>query len=225
MSSKVDNFFKTKLEEHSLPPSVRSWEKIEANLSKKNKTILWFRLAAAVALMGIFMFAILQWMDKGDVPPTLVLDNKKIESPKVEQKESSKRKETVPNQKPQHKSIATTTLKKVKQKEKENFQVEKEELLITKKEEPITETQITEATENVASQKPITLTFTLPTIKPKNISQEEQMAVAEEKRTALQKVVETANDIRTGDALGDFREAKNELFALEFRKDKSKKQE
>jgi hypothetical protein len=223
MSSKVDNFFKTKLEEHSLPPSGRSWEKIEANLSKKNKTILWFRLAAAVALIGIFMFAILQWMNKGDVQPTLVLDNEKIESPKVVQEENNKHNEIIPNQKQENKSVASSTVtKKVKQKANEKLPSKTEkEALIPEKEEPIIEIKIAEATEKVASQKPITLTFTLPTIK----SKEEQVAVAEEKRTALQKVVETANDIRSGDVLGDFRDAKNDLFALEFRKDKSKKQE
>src|SRR5215212_8552064 len=87
MNNRVDNFFKHKLKEHQLSPSANGWEKVEANLSKKNKTILWFRLAAAIALIGILTFAILQWMVKGDQQPQLVIEENKAASPKIVQPE------------------------------------------------------------------------------------------------------------------------------------------
>jgi hypothetical protein len=227
MSNKVDSIFKTKLEEHSLPPSGKAWEKLEANLSKKNKAIIWFKLAAAVALIGIFILALLQWMDKGDTQPTLVIENSKPKTPEVTQPETVKTQKAPSNRVETNKSVASTTpSKKKKQKEEEKLSAKAEEpvLISEKKEEIITGNETLQKVEKVASEKSITLVFTLPTIKSKtNI--EEGVAVAEEKKTALQKVVETANDIRTGDVLGDLREVKNELFALEFKKDKSKKQE
>jgi hypothetical protein len=228
MSNKVDNIFKTKLEEHSLPPSGKAWEKLEANLSKKNKAVVWFRLVAAVALIGIFTFVILQWMDKGDTQPVLVIENNKTKTPEIAQPEIVKPNEAPLNQAQTTKSVASRTQskKKKKQKEEETLSAKRNEpvLISEKKEEIITDNETFEKAEKVVSEKPITLVFTLPTIKSKT-NNEEQVAASEEKKTALQKVVETANDIRSGDVLGDLREVKNELFALEFRKDKSKKQE
>jgi hypothetical protein len=226
MSNKVDSIFKTKLEGHSLPPSGKAWEKLEANLSKKNKAIIWFRLAAAVALIGIFTVAMLQWMDKGDAQPTLVIEDSKPKTPEVTQPETVKTQKAPSNRVETTKSVASITPTKKKQKNQEKLSAKADEPVVISenKEEIITAIEPLEKAEKVASEKSITLVFTLPTIKAKtNI--EEGVAAVEEKKTALQKVVETANDIRTGDVLGDLREVKNELFALEFKKDKSKKQE
>jgi cytoskeletal protein RodZ len=234
MNNRVDNFFKNKLKEHQLPPSAKGWEKLERNLSKKNKTILWFRLAAAIALVGILTFAILQWMVKGDPQPQLVIQENKSASPKIvesekeitqPQEKSMKERSIETKREASKKAVAaTTSLKKQKLKEKGTPSAQaKEELLISEvKQEPISEKKTLEKAENAIIEKPITLVFTLPTLKTKNGLTAEEVA-GEEKKTALQKVVETANEIRTGDVLGELREAKNELFAREFKKDKSKK--
>jgi hypothetical protein len=73
-------------------------------------------------------------------------------------------------------------------------------------------------------KKPIKLVFSLPAIGSKNEIPEQNVALAEQKKNTLQKIMETTNDLRTGEALGSLLEAKNELFAREFKKEKTTKQ-
>ena len=48
--------------------------------------------------------------------------------------------------------------------------------------------------------------------------------VAEQKKTGFERVIEIAKEVKTGEALGELRQAKDDIFALDFRKDKNKKQ-
>ncbi|MBI3482347.1 MAG: hypothetical protein HY015_05145 [Bacteroidetes bacterium] len=77
---RVDQFFKNKLEDHTIAPSENAWAKVEAGLSKKNNVIVW-RWAAAVLLMGA-LISIIYWSQRGaeNVDPVLV--EKKIEKEK-----------------------------------------------------------------------------------------------------------------------------------------------
>src|ERR1044071_355585 len=61
MSNKLDKLFKEKLEEHSLQPTAQAWERVEAHLGKKNKMVLWVRVAAAVMLLGVLTFVGINW--------------------------------------------------------------------------------------------------------------------------------------------------------------------
>src|SRR5882762_418315 len=76
---RVDQFFKNKLEDHSITPSENAWTKVEAGLSKKNNTVLW-RWAAAVLLMGALITIIYQSQKKENTQPVLV--EKKTEEQK-----------------------------------------------------------------------------------------------------------------------------------------------
>jgi len=88
--------------------------------------------------------------------------------------------------------------------------VEKEPIKI----ESVEVTQVVTKTE-----KPIVIEFTLDPIP----STKTAIAATEEK-PALKKILDKALDIKNGDAeLGGLRMAKNELFALDFKKDKSKR--
>ena len=72
--------------------------------------------------------------------------------------------------------------------------------------------------------KRMVLVYSLPTVVKKTEADAVVVAAAdEEKRTGLQKVMDAALEVKSGDnPLGELREAKDELFALEFRKDKNK---
>src|SRR5258706_5725732 len=63
MENKIDQFFKDKIEGHSLPPSEKAWAKVEANLSKKNNVAIW-RIAAAVLITGALISVII-WSQRG----------------------------------------------------------------------------------------------------------------------------------------------------------------
>ncbi len=60
MSDRIDEFFKTKLTDHAMAPTPRAWSKVEANLSKKTKGIIWFR-AAALLFLGLLLATIV-WL-------------------------------------------------------------------------------------------------------------------------------------------------------------------
>ena len=74
---RIDQFFKNKLEDHSMAPSENAWTKVGAELSKKNNVVLW-RWAAAVLLMGA-LITIIYWSQRGIENPHPALAEKKIE--------------------------------------------------------------------------------------------------------------------------------------------------
>jgi hypothetical protein len=64
MENKIDKLFRDKLEHHSMQPSANAWEKVAAGFPKKNNTKVWaWRIAAAVALLGIVGFVIFNSLD------------------------------------------------------------------------------------------------------------------------------------------------------------------
>lgn len=61
---RIDQFFKNKLDDHTIAPSENAWSRVEAGLSKKNNVVLW-RWAAAVLLMGA-LISVGYWSLKED---------------------------------------------------------------------------------------------------------------------------------------------------------------
>ncbi len=234
MSNKVDKLFKEKLGAHSLPPSAQAWEKIEANLSKKNKAIVWFRVAAVIALAGAFTFGWVQWNGDTEVNESLV---KKTDSVTTQQKVIQPQlahKEPKTNLSEQKKSARQKKSNPSTKKEKtQEFvpEIKKEEnplaLITEEKVKEIVQPQEVTTAPAVAAKKSMKITFNLPALQSQpEVKTETEVMVAdapEEKKTTLQKAADVAHDIRSGDVLGSLREAKNDLFALEFKKDKSKK--
>jgi hypothetical protein len=222
MSNKVDKLFKEKLGEHSVPPSAKAWERVEINLSKKNKTITWFRMAAAFVLVGLFTLAMIQWKNSSNeriqvaVKKDSVIQQKELQNPLAEKEtvfpiEDKKTPKTKRLTKKAEQNLQSEITNSVKQEENQVAIVNEETLIVTEVESP-----------KVSAKKTMKLIFNLPTIE----SKPEEMVVAaeEEKKTGLQKAFDAARDIRNGEVLGSLREAKNDLFAREFKKDKSKKQ-
>jgi len=231
MDNKVDKLFKDKLGDHVLPPSAQAWEKIESRLSKKNRSVLWIRIAAALALVGLLTFSLLQLNKDNQSKQPLTEQKQEIKSqPLNELRENElivveKKEKVVKQGKRQHKFPVPDQEQKPKVIEAVKEQLQNS---VAQAEENSVKQEIIEKPVTVASnekKKSIKLTYSLPSIK-KEIEQTEQVAaVTEGKKTTLQKAVETARELRSGDVLGSIRDAKDELFALEFRKDKSKKQQ
>ena len=54
MESKLDNLFREKLEQHSIPPSAKAWERAVTSDVTSRSSITWvWRIAAAILLFGI----------------------------------------------------------------------------------------------------------------------------------------------------------------------------
>jgi hypothetical protein len=80
---------------------------------------------------------------------------------------------------------------------------------------------VTETISVTKAEKPIVIEFTLEAI----TTDTQQVAQAsEEKNTGLKKIFDKALELKNGESdFGSLRDAKNELFALDFRKDKTKR--
>jgi hypothetical protein len=233
MENKIDQFFKDKIENHPLPPSQDAWNKVEASLSKKNKVAVW-RIAAAVLLTGALISLVI-WSQQDSVA------DKSITETDASVKDNSIKDKAVPQSpavanKIESKSSTKSSVKTVSPKinsRPDQIKREETENLAAKTQTTIPSNDPTvaiaannneekinaEATQapTVAStkQKPIKLEFTLD-----DYSSEQSVAtVSEEKSSGFKKVWNLAREVKNGD--GPVREIKNELFALNFKKNKT----
>ncbi len=228
--NKIDNFFKKKVEEASVEARPEAWQKLEANLSKKNNSLIWLRVAAAILLAGLFIASII-WLQKGETVQQLSEVKKEVPvAPSTDSTELIKEPVPIPRlktpglkkeknsrkQKPQMKGHETVPLLPSTDHEEEIASVVKEEMKI-ESEEIIPQKIL------VASvDKPIVIEYTLELLPKK---QTDVVADATEKKNNLQKALEFAREAKNSDSpLGGLRQAKNDLFALNFKKDKQKKQ-
>ena len=232
MSDRIDQLFKNKLSDHILPPSEGAWSKVQNGLSKKNNTIIYWRVAAGFVLMGLLI-------------STWYLLSKPVEmvNRQISKTENSKTNETpaLPNEnKPtniytiEKEPKRTEVRKNLTQSLKPNALPKKEviekELDKTNEASLQTETETSKIEETIAVtkviiEKPIVIEFTLPTIEESTQANTSLAKSETEKSTGIMKFLETARDVKNGDAEfgNSLRDIKNELFAFEFKKDKTRR--
>jgi hypothetical protein len=233
MSNRIDQLFKSKLGEHSLPPSEESWAKVQAGLSKKNSVIIYWRAAAAVALLGLLVSAWYlfnqstiteqQQLSQSGTTETIIQQPEIKQEPKTDQKQAldltGKKKADIKKQSKRslHTPVAQDLAVKVDVSEHN--------------EEQKTMEQLPEVNESIAlvqevnQEKAVVIEFVLPTIVETNTSEMAVAAIEDEKSTGIIKLLETARDVKNGDAefSSSLRDMKNELFAFDFKKDKTKR--
>jgi len=224
--NRIDNFFKTKLANHQVAPSADAWQKIEAGLAKKNSAWVW-RLAAAFVLFGLLSGAWYLWNNNTKIQPELVLQpnlTPQKENPGVVQPEE-KKKNLVADSKTEQKQktevkVNASENKKEYEPEKINTQVEEPQVAIVQHEVLVAENKTPETT----TRKPIVIEFTLEAMPVKTTEPAYADATVDDDKSGFQKILEKARDIKNGESeLGSLRDAKNELFALDFRRDKTKR--
>jgi len=217
----IDKFFKDKLDSHVIAPPDGAWAKVEANLPKKNNVMAW-RLAAAIVLTGALITAIyLSQRSENHQQPVLATGKslKQKGNKPVVQLPKRKEKKQAASKVPPSIGIVPIEIQKTEQ------SLPTEEVISTSKENINEEKINTQATvtAKVASptQKPIKLEFTL-----EDISSEEVVATTTEvKNSGFKKVLELAREAKQGEGpIGGLREIKNELFARNFMKGKTKNQ-
>ncbi len=246
MENKIDQFFKNKIEDHSLPPSEVAWNKVAANLSKKNNAIAW-RIAAGILLIGTFISLIYWSQQSKPVPPSIAKGkpNKENKSGAPERKSElqalhKKNKRALDlGKKSGKQTVHTPTITKNSNLNKLTEEIalqpirEEEKNVVTPA--PIDETKgntIVLTTKNIIKEKlqleatPLTkvasparksikLEYTLDDFAP----EEKAIATNEMKNSGLKRVLELAREVKNGE--GPIRDIKNELFALNFKKNKN----
>ncbi|MBP9927039.1 MAG: hypothetical protein KBF45_13740 [Cyclobacteriaceae bacterium] len=224
MSNPIDQLFKNKLGDLRATPSAEAWMKVEAGLSKKNNKVILWRIAAVLALFGLLTAT---WLYTTETNQQV----KSISQTEPTIQESTSAVNSLPSVVPvetEKKNLQQTETKSLKKQKNRSTEVAANNIST----EPLKEEQQTvplgidqnivmEAMTVAKVEKPIVIEFTLDAI----TTETQQVAQArEEKSTGLKKIFDKALELKNGESdFGSLRDAKNELFALDFRKDKTKR--
>ncbi len=227
MGDRIDEFFKSRLTNHLMAPTPNAWSKVKANLSKKNKGIIWFRAAAALLFLGLMLGAIGWFQSKrmGTTPSTITnVDVSKQNNSSIQ---NSKGREEL-NHDPKKKSHPTTPRKPYLTRIDKGTKIKNQ--VIEKIQQPIYReaTNIIGVSESiVVSQpkykKPIVLEFRLEEIPtPMPLTELNEREVAEvDSKNGIQKALGFALEVKNGESsILNLHQAKENLFALNFKKDK-----
>jgi len=227
MSNRIDKLFKDKLSEHKVTPAAQAWTRVQSGLSKKNKIIIVWRIAAVFLLFGTMIGTWFLLNNDDAIRPAQLTRKKEITSPQkdvlgnpVEVAQSTKPK-MAQTAKPE-KRIVKNLNKKVSQ----NAIIEPDALNNSELQKEaegstvLTEHQLT--AQPIKKEKPIVIEFTLESVSTKPVVSVAQ--TSGEETSGLKKIFDAALDVKNGESdLGIIREAKNQLFALDFRKSKPKR--
>ncbi len=218
MENAIDQLFRSKLSDHPVAPSHEAWEKMEAQLSKRNKPVIAWRMAAAILLAGLLVLTLV-WLSQ-----PVVTDQPRVSEKKNEP--TTEPIETVKSATP-HQEIAVANTDK---KANKNFdqvttplvaEVKKEILLEQPLEEQphlIVEPATLTPEVTVAEEKALVIEFVLEDVP-------QQPAIAEaapEKENGFKKVVETVIELKNGERSLGLRQAMNDLLAFNHKKEDSK---
>ena len=222
MSKPLDRFFREKLANHQVTPNEAAWSKVEASLHNKKKGVIWYRAAAAIVLLGTLTITILlvrsgeekkdtianvdttRVIPKEKVTPSL-RKTQKVDQPKLPVVKSPSRKVNV--------YIAHEEIKKEADQPVEQKNVV---ALVEEIPQPIVQK---EQLEVKPVKRAIVLTYTLAPIPT-----QQQRSVAVDTKSGLQKMAGIALDVKNSEgALAELRTLKNDLFALNFKRETESK--
>lgn len=245
MNQQPDKLFRDKLQSFQTPAPSGAWNRIEANLDKKNDKILWFRIAASLLLVAIAAWLLWPANSIKTPQPELAGKTKKqetvspekkkeeqivsptpVQENKIARKETAPRKQTVSKQQEPVKEEAlnmdvSTNETSIAQ----NTSVENNEGVNTQNVSTPVETQ----TAVVAATQPqkVKIIFSADEVNTKYLDKKALAdATSEEKKSStLKKLLDKAYDLKYNqDPFGDLRQKKNEILALNFRTDKQRKE-
>jgi hypothetical protein len=230
MSNRIDQLFKNLLGEHKVQPSAHAWEKVQAGLTKKNNNFFVWRVAASLILFGAIISAWYFLNSDETTRPIQLANTKETVSP---QNENKKITESIPTQVKSdvaHSAKEATSKKRnknvVENPDSQNSTTEyvaMESMVVQKDlQENIIEAESNQITPTTTPEKPIVIEFTLESVFKTPITEVAQ--TNQEENYGLKKILDAARDVKNGDSdLGIIRDTKNQLFALDFRKDKIKR--
>ncbi|MFM8912327.1 MAG: hypothetical protein ACKOE6_05315 [Flammeovirgaceae bacterium] len=214
----MDELFKNKLEHHSLPPSAEAWDKVERQLEKKNKPVIWWRAAAAVLLVSVVGWWAYTWQSSGNVNQNVAKSNPEVAPTQVPLKVQTPTNATESTTTPAleaPKQLTQPALAKAEPMVSENQPATSaaKETVPSMPEAP-TVTEVTlpvQATTSADVEKPIVLEFTLDPIATEAVA-----TPRAEKRSIKSVLIELKN----GEGTFNLQTLKENLFAFNHQKPK-----
>lgn len=234
MTQQPDNLFRDKLEHFQLKPSADAWNRIEASLAKPSKKLLWLKIAAGLVLLSVA--SVILWnisAEQSQSNITAHQENSKNHVPDIATNDKSINTEHLLVEQSQ---ISTST-EREKIKEAIATSIPKYTKPEKQPEEFLPDTEIVNAglllaqTDNTLdnTSTSVYLVLTADEVNQKYLRQQpEPEATQEEKKSSrMQMLMSVAYNLKNGEhALGDLRQMKDEIFALNFideKKQQSKK--
>jgi hypothetical protein len=225
MNDRLDKFFKARLTDYTMAPTPGAWSKVEANLSKKNSGIVWLRAAAALLILGLSLATIV-WVQsrRNETTPTSITKVDTSQEKEAVIKELNKEEELRPTLKRSSGSIAKRqpTLAQVENRPETVLQESQE----IEQHSIVESTTIIDVTESIAvsqpkAKKPLVLEFRLEEIPTREQLPEGIEVATIDSKNGIQKALGFALEVKNGESpIINFRQAKETLFALNFKKDK-----
>jgi hypothetical protein len=245
MNQQPDKIFRDKLENLQRPAPLSAWDRIEAGLEKKTNPVwLWLKVAASLLVLAIASFILWPSQNNHRDNSQTAHENKaetndsaKINSPKIKSPTKivapqpaavAEKKEQSPKTTHKHKLKLPTSVKEentVAANEtirKEKVIVPAEPAIVPKEEQPV----IAENKNNPSTDTNIKIVITANDASKYLDKKSVAQATSPEKKTStFKKLLEKAEDLTTNqDPLGDIRQKKNELLALNFKNEKQRGQ-
>lgn len=240
MKQQPDHLFHNKLENFQLKPSADAWNRIEAGLDKKSNKALWLKIAAGLLLLSIA--SVLIWKIQPAETDVLVKTTPQVTEPNPEKLQPIQPQETAvaavdQNKKAVQEKTTPRNNRNIPADKKQTSSFDQQFALVESTPEKISvetiepetetliaevETSVNQATETQTNTG-VYIVLTANEVNQKYLlPQPEDEATSEAKKSSrMQKLMGVAMNLADGDGpLGDLRQKKDELFALNFLEDK-----
>ncbi len=229
MTSQPDKLFREKLENFQRPAPVAAWDRIEKNLLKPSRTIIWLRIAAGVAILATA--AVLIW-PAGKNPEALAeTKNKPVITPADTVNESQMKKEDAvkKQQTPVKKKIIRDVVPtinhqpvaKVETPVQKSEQVVNDSIAIDPGSQP--KELVAEVVAPVKTESSNTIVYTNREVNAKFLKKKLSPEATPEDKDAsgIQKLIGLAYAAKNSEGgLADLRQKKDDFLALSFGKKK-----
>lgn len=230
MTSQPDKLFRDALENYQRPAPTNAWGKIDAGLNKSSDKGLLLKIAAGLLLLCVAGF--LLWSTGSSEKTTIAV--KTNEPIKNNQKNKSSEVITSATSDQKTESKNTTLKKKVIKKGDSILIQESTEsknettLIIAESNEASSSGQAVAEINSTAEQPSRTIVYTAEEVNAKYLRKKTPSEATTEtkKSSGIQKLMGLAYELKnTDNGLGDLRQKKNEILALNFlNEDKTKKE-
>lgn len=218
----LDQLFQQKLEPLAVPPSPEAWNRIEANLAKKNNRVVWFRWAAGVGIL-LSLTGIGWYLQTKTVVETPVIAQpmatpalktptatNQVELPRIA---AASEQPTPPVKRNPRKRESQPPVAATAELVAETTTITAPEAQATTATQPVSESA-------TAPEIALVIEYILPPIEPA------ETAATEVEPTSLEKIKNAALELKYSEGWwGNLRMAKDDLLALNFKKDKNKQLE
>lgn len=244
METQPDKFFREKLEgyQRTIPPTA--WERIETGLDKKKTRGLWIKIAASLSLLAITTYLLWPAPEKNNssLSPTLISEKEPDKSAK---KENPVKQNEIPeqpvvekknklNQVPKADKPLEVKINAADKLEIANQVRASDEIKIEVFTPEISESMevavaVKEGTDpdEIADDKSIKIILSSEEVNEKYFLKNKiaEATPEEKKSSTLRKLLDKAYDLKHNqDPVGELRQMKNEILALNFKNDKQRGQ-